>query len=1857
MMLKNIFKFSLLVVALTVFFTSVNFAQTPVLNTVYVNSTNGDDGYTGENAINDPAGTGPKRTLEGGFAAAKAGATIYVAGGTYDLDESARTDANGIGGGNDADGVSFAPGTAKAVTFFVQTFSSFSAVTIPAGLTVNNNGKIIAFQPTTSGVEGVVLTGLTLTAGTLDMSALDSKFVMNAGTTTRANGTLVGSPAFASSDNYTVEYTNTIAITAGPELPADINSGELRFSGTKLVTVPQNVLSSNGRIRANAGSSGTITGTVTFDAAATDGKGIEVANGGTLTLGTVLIKHKNKPNYTYVEVEGANGTLTINSLTVQNTSTSASSDGPIAITVVNAGTMTIGSVAEIYASTSTSATNVAKITIVNSGAKTLTLGTTTITGPITNTGGGILKLTGNVTTPDVLDNTGSTIQLGAYTLTLTGSVTHVNTGGTITDAGGKLVFNKNAAITVTGGGTFATTENANTGLVTISGVNTFSGNLVSTKGGFTLQGQATLAKDVNVVAGTVTFANAANQVQNILLTGGKIDLNANTFTCNGNITQSGGVFDYGTATLVLKGNLTRTGGTLEPMPVNTGALQFAASGAQAFNGGANYQVNDLSVTGISSVVTLQSSIIVNGDASIGATNTMTLGTNNIRMAGDNATFTLAGSYTSSGGGGIIFEAPTADQTLSGTGIYSNIEVKLGDYTKSVIILDEVVKFSGILTTTSGGILLDATGANAGLDPVNTLVVPSVRVNVADASGAAGNQPRGTGVQLAGSLGGTEVFNSLGTKYHLEYFGAITTSQLVTDEYVVGDLLSLTVNTSIGTLDLPDADATMSGDLTVGPGATLTMASSVARTYTLDKDGGVYSIRGIIDFNTAGNGDVLSIDGPTATITGWTTTGDPAKVDALLDINSSTLATVSGIRRFEQAITTGATSIVDFGMKYVSAGDELNGLLTIGGTLNLTTKIFADAGLTVAAGGTFNLGNYDVEVKNITPTTITTNEDLVSTGGKLYINGKDTNLDANGKDVPYLSVKGATLTLLSDVSSSGLVDILASGVVDDGNNGYVISISNKIKTVDGATITGDAIVEFTGSTLEINDAGSTATVTWPNVTINSDSTTTIVSVTDDEMTLEISQVLTQTKGNLDLGDHSIALLGDAATYADAFVRTEGEILQGDGALIFGGTLDQTFEAGADWSIKNLTIDNSAGSGTEVTTTASAGDDPFTVTGNLNLVSGTLSTGDDGLLHLANGATINIDAANSSLSGEVPTFDGVVNVTYQTTGGTTDIELPSDATTLNNLKISIATTLADNVTVNGSLILDAGLLTLGGNTVTIDSGATIVRKAGTISDDPTVTNYNLTYTGNVNSAKEFVSGKVDLLTVAKNITLTMTANKTVKNIDLSAEGSEIDVDGNALTSTGNLNLTNGTITDGSGGGQLVLGGTALQTITAAATGTAFNGAVKLDNAAGFQLAGGNLSTGHMTFTKGIFTTGNYILYLPAPTVGAVAADPENVSQGFKGAGPASHVVGNVAKTLTNNGTINGSSEARNVFPVGNGTIYRPAAITFNPAFGVPTTPNMTVVVKYVDANPSGAVALPITNGIAEGIDVVRYPNFYWAINTLPSSIGPSTYFDLELTAAAFSEFDDINNVRIIRRHGTATDITNQWLLQGTNSNYDNEISSGVPSIINVGSNAGLRLGGAIFTLGLKSKMSIANPIPDQVLVKENGSKIISLANVFQGQTGTLTYSVQSSNETVVKPLLFPNSSNLALNPIAVGDAVITVIARDNANTDFYVAHFAVEVTSTVGVDETEELPTEYALYQNFPNPFNPTTNIKFALPNESNVTLKIYNILGEEVATLVNKVMNAGFHTVSFDASKLTSGMYIYRIEAENFVQVKKMLLMK
>ena len=104
---------------------------------------------------------------------------------------------------------------------------------------------------------------------------------------------------------------------------------------------------------------------------------------------------------------------------------------------------------------------------------------------------------------------------------------------------------------------------------------------------------------------------------------------------------------------------------------------------------------------------------------------------------------------------------------------------------------------------------------------------------------------------------------------------------------------------------------------------------------------------------------------------------------------------------------------------------------------------------------------------------------------------------------------------------------------------------------------------------------------------------------------------------------------------------------------------------------------------------------------------------------------------------------------------------------------------------------------------------------------------------------------------------------------------------------------------------------------------------------------------------------------------------------------------------------------------------------------------------------------------------------------------------------------------------------------------------------------------------------------------------------------------------------------------------------------------------GVDDEVTVPSAFKLEQNFPNPFNPTTTMRFGIPEKGNVKLSVLNILGEEIRVLLNGEKDAGYHSIDFNGSDLTSGVYFYRIQVVDpssssgqvFIDTKKMLLLK
>ena len=153
---------------------------------------------------------------------------------------------------------------------------------------------------------------------------------------------------------------------------------------------------------------------------------------------------------------------------------------------------------------------------------------------------------------------------------------------------------------------------------------------------------------------------------------------------------------------------------------------------------------------------------------------------------------------------------------------------------------------------------------------------------------------------------------------------------------------------------------------------------------------------------------------------------------------------------------------------------------------------------------------------------------------------------------------------------------------------------------------------------------------------------------------------------------------------------------------------------------------------------------------------------------------------------------------------------------------------------------------------------------------------------------------------------------------------------------------------------------------------------------------------------------------------------------------------------------------------------------------------------------------------------------------------------------------------------------------------------------------------------------------------------------------TINANSSNNFTVK-----DGNGITLYQQGTGGTLIIVINIQNLNinTKSLTVEDLIHKTISNISDNQNNNPKDFYLHQNYPNPFNPTTNIMFDIPNASFVKLSVYDILGREVATIVNEKLNAGSYEVDWDGSGYPSGIYFYRLETGDFVDVKKMLLVK
>lgn len=184
-------------------------------------------------------------------------------------------------------------------------------------------------------------------------------------------------------------------------------------------------------------------------------------------------------------------------------------------------------------------------------------------------------------------------------------------------------------------------------------------------------------------------------------------------------------------------------------------------------------------------------------------------------------------------------------------------------------------------------------------------------------------------------------------------------------------------------------------------------------------------------------------------------------------------------------------------------------------------------------------------------------------------------------------------------------------------------------------------------------------------------------------------------------------------------------------------------------------------------------------------------------------------------------------------------------------------------------------------------------------------------------------------------------------------------------------------------------------------------------------------------------------------------------------------------------------------------------------------------------------------------------------------------------------------------------------------------------------------------------IINSLPNDVysfISQSRNNHLLTIAN-FKNESKTVSVFIKDLPEGTKFLTNLIDASTIEVQ--SVSDSIIIELEGFESKV-FYLGDKPVSVEQ----EEIENIRIdEFKLEQNYPNPFNPKTKISFQIPSSGFVTLKIYNIVGQEVKTLINKEMQKGRYDIDFNASQLSSGIYFYRIQAGGFIDTKKLILMK
>jgi hypothetical protein len=1069
-----------------------------------------------------------------------------------------------------------------------------------------------------------------------------------------------------------------------------------------------------------------------------------------------------------------------------------------------------------------------------------------------------------------------------------------------------------------------------------------------------------------------------------------------------------------------------------------------------------------------------------------------------------------------------------------------------------------------------------------------------------------------------------------------------------------DAASVTINSSGNTISVPTGAGE---DRTIGKTLTLT-----AGTLSISSDNDLIVLGDIVSSDIAGSGSITSAG------TGIVTLGDGTTTNSQTITGSPTLSNLTvnkgGSGTANDVDISGNPTITnDFN---ITAGDvDVTGSVTVstgdinvnGGTLTNSGAVTVSGGsslILVATGASFSTGSG--------ATSITTNEIELESGATYSTGGKsitslsiltlhpNSTFEFSGSSVETTPLSSPifgniTISNASGVNVNGTVRV--NGTLDFNAAGTVNTGGSNTMTIESTgLITNAASDRFVKGPLS-RTYSSTGSFTYPvgSGSESKDATLNITTGTfgvNDSVTITIEHsTAIFTQGTLPTGIAAI-------TQTSHYIVTNGGGYPGDAGYSFTGTFeDGNFSpetrnrvlvqssATPTWTVGTTTppgdinegfntvfasgfsdlpsdadlVAFGAG-GTSLTWDGGAATDDWSLADNWN-PNGVPTSQDDVTIDVPGVLTVTIGSATSAVASSLTLGDGADS----------ENELLISSTSVTPLTVTNGIT----VDSDGKITFNASNGDISAGSTSFDPTSTVEYQARNIPVDDDYGNLIINgATGTTGSGTVTVAGDLtkdgaaftasNAITVAGSYTNT-TGNATY-NGGLTVNGTPFTITSGIVAGSIAVNSTTTTVNGGSFGGTVTYSGTGAQTI--GGTGTVPFANLTINNTnANITLNNPASVGGTLTLTDGLINTGTDLL-----TLGSSAT--------VSGGGTGSHVNGPMATTGTGN----------KVFPIGAGGDYRPVELL--------SISGTTPVIQFEMTNGD-------PGGTADQIGVINISTIRWWQGTLNSGSFSSAQVKLE-----WGDDDVVNGALSDLRVATSASQGGTYASAGNSGTTGNGSSGTITSNSVSPPLQFYTLGSAAGDNSLPVTLSSFEAVPT--------SGGVSLTWVTESELENEGFNIYrrdvkgKSDWNIITSSVIPGRGNTSekteyeyLDQSVQAGLTYEYMLESISYTGVRVQEMVIEVTVPV--------PTEYTLLGNYPNPFNPNTNIRFRLPETSDVSIAIYGIQGNLVRELaLNQSFEAGDHFISWDATdntgqQVASGMYVYLFTAGKYQKTEKMLLLK